>query len=325
MGLWPRRMPCSDYGFGSIGKALKDCVHRKTLSIYNSISHLVAYNEQDLKASPMLKFSSDLYLNGKFRKNMYEIKQECWKSLKGPCHKVTYEVKRVSRTGTIKNFNSTPRGPVILIRNTFEKISVTFSPKQTFVEFVTFIANNFGFFFGVSFLFFHKNIYDAFNYLYEKAAEQNLCFWEKKPWSREKKILCQMGMLVGAPVGIPLIAGIAVPAIIIGIPVWVGQELHARFERQSVARKKRNALVTTGVIASVCVSPILAVVAVGIGVPILLAYVYSVVPISLCRSGGCGVDTSGPGVRIEMEEETVGFSVKTEAQGLQRIITMSPF
>lgn len=35
----------------------------------------------------------------------------------------------------------------------------------------------------------------------------------------------QLGMLVGAPVGIALIAGIAVPAIIIGIPVWVGRKV----------------------------------------------------------------------------------------------------
>lgn len=41
-------------------------------------------------------------------------------------------------------------------------------------------------------------------------------FWGKKPWSRKKKILWQLGMLIGAPVGIALIAGIAVPAIIIG-------------------------------------------------------------------------------------------------------------
>jgi len=35
----------------------------------------------------------------------------------------------------------------------------------------------------------------------------------------------------------------------------------------------------------VLVSPVLAGLAVGIGVPILLFYVYGVVPVSLCRSG----------------------------------------
>jgi hypothetical protein len=42
-------------------------------------------------------------------------------------------------------------------------------------------------------------------------------FWGKKPWSRKKKILWQLGTLVGAPVGIGLVAGIAIPAMIIGI------------------------------------------------------------------------------------------------------------
>ena len=129
-------------------------------------------------------------------------------------------------------------------------------------------------------------------------------FWGKKPWSRKKKIMWQLGMLVGAPVGIALIAGIAVPAIIIGIPVWVGRKLHARFQkRENMTKKNRNMMVATGVVASVCVSPILALVAVGIGIPILLAYVYGVVPISLCRSGGCGVDNTSSGVRIEMSSE----------------------
>lgn len=42
----------------------------------------------------------------------------------------------------------------------------------------------------------------------------------------------------------------------------------------------------------------------GIGVPILLFYVYGVVPVSLCRSGGCGVSTSGAGVRFDFDDET---------------------
>lgn len=90
---------------------------------------------------------------------------------------------------------------------------------------------------------------------------------------------------------------------IVGVPVWVGRKLHARFERQSMSRPKRNMLVASGVVSSVVVSPILAAVAVGIGVPILLAYVYGVVPISLCRSGGCGVNTTASGVKIELDEE----------------------
>ena len=74
-------------------------------------------------------------------------------------------------------------------------------------------------------------------------------FWGKKPWSRKKKILWQLGTLVGAPVGIALLAGIAVPAMIIGIPIWVGRKLYARFKTAS--KHKRNVIITSGVAASV--------------------------------------------------------------------------
>lgn len=126
-------------------------------------------------------------------------------------------------------------------------------------------------------------------------------FWGKKPWSRKKKILWQLGTLVGAPVGIALVAGIAVPAMIIGIPVWVGRKLYTRYKKAN--KHKRNAFIAGGVTASVLVSPVLAGLAVGIGVPILLFYVYGVVPVSLCRSGGCGVSTNGTGVRFDFDDE----------------------
>jgi type IV secretory pathway TrbD component len=35
-------------------------------------------------------------------------------------------------------------------------------------------------------------------------------------------------MLAGAPVGITLVAGVAAPAIIIGLPVWVGKKVSGR-------------------------------------------------------------------------------------------------
>ena len=52
---------------------------------------------------------------------------------------------------------------------------------------------------------------------------------------------------------------------------------------QSSGRHQRNLAITSGVTASILVTPVLAGLAVSIGVPILLAYVYGVVPISLCR------------------------------------------
>lgn len=65
----------------------------------------------------------------------------------------------------------------------------------------------------------------------------------------------------------------------------------------------KNIVSNLGSSLQVLVSPILAGLAVGIGVPILLFYVYGVVPVSLCRSGGCGVSTNGTGVRFDFDDE----------------------
>ncbi|XP_017291849.1 E3 ubiquitin-protein ligase RNF19B [Kryptolebias marmoratus] len=129
-------------------------------------------------------------------------------------------------------------------------------------------------------------------------------FWGKKPWSRKKKILWQLGTLIGAPVGITLIAGIAVPAMVIGIPVYVGRKIYAHYELKKTSHHKRNMAITGGVALSIITAPVIAAVSVGIGVPIMLAYVYGVVPISLCRGGGCGVSRGkGRGVRIDFDED----------------------
>ncbi|XP_040044147.2 E3 ubiquitin-protein ligase RNF19B [Gasterosteus aculeatus] len=135
-------------------------------------------------------------------------------------------------------------------------------------------------------------------------------FWGKKPWSRKKKILWQLGTLIGAPVGITLIAGIAVPAMVIGIPVYVGRKIHAHYELKKASRHRRNLAITGGVALSIITAPVIAAVSVGIGVPIMLAYVYGVVPISLCRGGGCGVSRGkGRGVRIDFDEDNGPITV----------------
>uniref|UniRef100_U5EF97 RBR-type E3 ubiquitin transferase n=1 Tax=Corethrella appendiculata TaxID=1370023 RepID=U5EF97_9DIPT len=136
-------------------------------------------------------------------------------------------------------------------------------------------------------------------------------FWGKKPWSRKKKLLWQLGTLVGAPLGIALVAGIAVPAMIIGIPVWVGRKIHTRYK--TAGKHKRNCAVLGGVTASVIVSPVLAGLAVAIGVPILLFYVYGVVPVSLCRSG------CGDGVKFEFDEEEDNASRNHDAASVDAV------
>ncbi|XP_058458960.1 E3 ubiquitin-protein ligase RNF19B-like isoform X1 [Malaya genurostris] len=136
-------------------------------------------------------------------------------------------------------------------------------------------------------------------------------FWGKKPWSRKKKLLWQLGTLVGAPLGIALVAGIAVPAMIIGIPVWVGRKIHTRYK--AAGKHKRNFAVLGGVTASVIVSPVLAGLAVAIGVPILLFYVYGVVPVSLCRAG------CGEGTKFEFDEEEDNGSRNHDATSVDAV------
>eukprot|EP00081_Caenorhabditis_elegans_P026002 NP_509382.2 RBR-type E3 ubiquitin transferase [Caenorhabditis elegans] len=127
-------------------------------------------------------------------------------------------------------------------------------------------------------------------------------FWGKKPWTRKKKLLWQLGTLIGAPVGIALIAGLSIPGIVFGVPVFVGRKVHQRFKYKS--KTKRRFLTATCVVGSLVVSPVMAVMAVGVGVPIMLAYVYGVVPLSLCRNGGCGLSSSDSSLALaDIDEE----------------------
>ena len=71
-------------------------------------------------------------------------------------------------------------------------------------------------------------------------------FGVKSPGHVKKKILWQLGTLIGAPVGIALIAGVAVPAILIGLPIWSGRKMYVRYK--SIGKKKRNIIVVGTVI-----------------------------------------------------------------------------
>ncbi|XP_041106991.1 E3 ubiquitin-protein ligase RNF19A isoform X1 [Polyodon spathula] len=128
-------------------------------------------------------------------------------------------------------------------------------------------------------------------------------FWGKKPWSRTRKVLWQVGMLLGAPVVISLVAGIAIPVIIVGIPIYMGRKVYSRCKINNISGSKQYMTVTSGVVMSVFVSPVIAAVTVGVGVPLMLTYVYGVVPMSLCRNGWCGAekDQAEPG-KIYLED-----------------------
>lgn len=132
-------------------------------------------------------------------------------------------------------------------------------------------------------------------------------FWGKQQWSKKKKLFWQLGTLVGAPLGIALIAGITLPAVIIGTPIWVGRKIYTKFKNKP--KHRRNLYIVAGVSASVIISPLFAALAVGIGVPVLLAYVYGVVPITLCRASGCDVSAADGKVKIEYDDQENHISV----------------
>ncbi|XP_051908769.1 E3 ubiquitin-protein ligase RNF19B isoform X1 [Hippocampus zosterae] len=119
-------------------------------------------------------------------------------------------------------------------------------------------------------------------------------FWGKKPWSQTRKVLWQVGMLLGAPVVISLIAGLAIPVVIVGIPIYMGRKVHGRCKKNNISGSKHYLTVASGVMMSVFVSPVIAAVAVGVGVPLMLTYVYGVVPMSLCRNGWCRPPADAP-------------------------------
>ena len=68
-------------------------------------------------------------------------------------------------------------------------------------------------------------------------------------------MLWQLGTIIGAPVGIALVACISIPAMIIGIPSWVGRKIHDHYKNAN--KHKRNLAVVGGVIASLTLSPAL--------------------------------------------------------------------
>ncbi|XP_054035816.1 E3 ubiquitin-protein ligase RNF19B isoform X2 [Dryobates pubescens] len=132
-------------------------------------------------------------------------------------------------------------------------------------------------------------------------------FWGKRPWSRSRRILWQLGMVLGAPMVISLVAGIAIPVITFGIPIYMGRKVLGQSRRSSLSGCQQCLSVTSSVLLSLFVSPIITAVTVGVGVPLMLTYVYGVVVLSLCRSRwGCGGSRSPPkdlGV-VELENLT---------------------
>ncbi|KAM6085052.1 E3 ubiquitin-protein ligase RNF19B-like isoform 2-T2 [Theristicus caerulescens] len=87
-------------------------------------------------------------------------------------------------------------------------------------------------------------------------------FWGKRPWSRTRKILWQLGMVLGAPMVISLVAGIAVPVITIGIPIYMGRKVLGQSRRSSLSGCQQCLSVSSSVLLSLFVSPIVTAVTV---------------------------------------------------------------
>ncbi|XP_066468129.1 E3 ubiquitin-protein ligase RNF19B-like isoform X2 [Tiliqua scincoides] len=113
-------------------------------------------------------------------------------------------------------------------------------------------------------------------------------FWGKKPWSRTRKILWQLGMVLGAPMVISLVAGVAVPVITLGIPIYMGKKVLSHGRKSKLSGCQQCLSVASSILLSLFVSPVITAVTVGVGVPLMLTYVYGVVVLSLCRNRwGC--------------------------------------
>ncbi|KAI3389112.1 hypothetical protein SNEBB_007716 [Seison nebaliae] len=123
-------------------------------------------------------------------------------------------------------------------------------------------------------------------------------FWGNRPWGRKKRILTQIGTMLGAPIFILLLSFAAIPSIIVALPILVGKKFHSYLLRKKVSnsnlrksaalkklnRHQRRSLVCISVIGATLVAPILAVLVIGFGVPTLLTYIYCVIPFSLMNA-----------------------------------------
>ncbi|KAM3855679.1 E3 ubiquitin-protein ligase RNF19B-like isoform 2-T2 [Vipera latastei] len=87
-------------------------------------------------------------------------------------------------------------------------------------------------------------------------------FWGKKPWSRTRKLLWQLGMVLGAPMVISLVAGIAVPVITLGIPIYTGKKVLSHGRKSKLSGCQQCLSVASSILLSLFVSPVITAVTV---------------------------------------------------------------
>uniref|UniRef100_A0A8R1HLH4 RBR-type E3 ubiquitin transferase n=2 Tax=Caenorhabditis japonica TaxID=281687 RepID=A0A8R1HLH4_CAEJA len=104
-------------------------------------------------------------------------------------------------------------------------------------------------------------------------------FWGRKRWSGKKKLLVQIGSLIGSPVIIAATAVISFPLIIGGLPITVGKRVYKKMRNAS--KTKRVISTAAAVTGSAIAAPAIATFAVAVGVPFAIGYTYVVVPKAL--------------------------------------------
>ncbi|XP_058020620.1 E3 ubiquitin-protein ligase RNF19A-like isoform X2 [Ahaetulla prasina] len=87
-------------------------------------------------------------------------------------------------------------------------------------------------------------------------------FWGKKPWSRTRKLLWQLGMVLGAPMVISIVAGIAVPVITLGIPIYTGKKVLSHGRKSKLSGCQQCLSVASSILLSLFVSPVITAVTV---------------------------------------------------------------
>ena len=142
----------------------------------------------------------------------------------------------------------------------------------------------------------------------------------------------QIGTLVLAPPMIALMAAVAVPATIVGVPIYVGTTARSKLKklRPRMTKRKRSCLVVLASSVSFILSPLVAAltgtsyvrtvwtsrptrrpnrgqayifILVAIGTPIVVLYVYGIIPFTIMRTGGCGYRLRRGGSGDDEEEE----------------------
>ena len=134
----------------------------------------------------------------------------------------------------------------------------------------------------------------------------------KKKWSKAEIALSRIAVMIGGPIGIAIASVVAIPAITFGAPIIAAKQIRKMFAKKKAKKVHTNLAVTGGVALTAVVSPVIAALAVGVSVPVLLGFVYGVVPFA----GFAGFNRNG------MFEESVDMQVQKFSDDTENMINI---